>query len=123
VAAVTGSGAIQVAVCACGLGTRIAGWSRYVPKEFYPVGGRPGIVHLLDEIARAARLRPRSCRAGGLTVRFITQHRPYADLTSVVNGADHLASADDLYVAFADNLYPCGSPLTALRHAPAGVPG
>jgi len=39
-----------------------------------------------------------------------------------VNGADHLASADDLYVAFADNLYPCGSPLTALRHAPAGHP-
>ena len=49
----TGSGAIQVVVCAGGLGTRIAGWSRYIPKEFFPVGGRPGIVHLLDEIARS----------------------------------------------------------------------
>ena len=153
----TGSGAIQVVVCAGGLGTRIAGWSRYIPKEFFPVGGRPGIVHLLDEIARsgpadvvivchpyydaftawactalsndghdryarAARLRPGPCQAGGLRVSFITQHGPYADLTSVLNGADHLAAAGDLYVAFADNLYPGGSPLTALRHAPAGHP-
>ncbi len=28
-----------------------ARWSRYLPKEFYPVDGRPGIAHLLDEIA------------------------------------------------------------------------
>jgi UTP-glucose-1-phosphate uridylyltransferase len=41
---------IRVVVCAGGLGTRIAGWARYVPKEFYPVEGRPGIVHLLEEI-------------------------------------------------------------------------
>ena len=25
--------------------------ARYIPKEFYPVDGRPGIVHLLEEIA------------------------------------------------------------------------
>ena len=35
----TGSAALQVVVCAGGLGTRIAGWSRYVPQEFYPVAG------------------------------------------------------------------------------------
>ncbi|HZR49223.1 MAG TPA: sugar phosphate nucleotidyltransferase [Streptosporangiaceae bacterium] len=152
----TGGGAIQVVVCAGGLGTRIADWSRYIPKEFYPVGGRPGITHLLDEItrsgpadvvivchpyydaftawartalskdsqdryARAARLRPGPGRAGEVTVSFITQHGPYADLTSVLNGADHLA-AGDLYVAFADNLYPGDSPLHALSRAPAGHP-
>lgn len=151
----TGGGASQVVVCAGGLGTRVAGWSRYIPKEFYPVGGRPGIVHLLDEIARsgpadivivchpyyeaftswartalsqhghdkyaqAARLQPGHGQRGGLTVSFITQHGPYADLTSVLNGADHLGVVGDLYVAFADNLYPDASPLTALRCAPAG---
>src|SRR6266568_895392 len=45
--------ALQVVVCAGGLGTRIAGWARYIPKEFYPVGGRPAIVHLLEEITQA----------------------------------------------------------------------
>ena len=34
-----------------GLGTRVHGWARFIPKEFYPVGGRPGIAHLLEEIA------------------------------------------------------------------------
>ena len=153
----TAPGVIKVVVCAGGLGTRIAGWSRYIPKEFYPVGGRPGIMHLLDEIARsgpaevavvchpyydtfttwartalsqdgqdryarAARLPPGPGKADGLAVSFITQHGPYADLTSVLNGADHLAASGDLYVAFADNLYKDGSPLTALRCAPAGLP-
>jgi len=154
---VTGGGATQVVVCAGGLGTRVAGWSRYIPKEFYPFRGRPGIVHLLDEIersgpadvvivchpyyaaftawartalshdghdqyARAARLTPPASDAGGLTVSFITQRGSYADLTSVLNGADHLAARGDLYVAFADNLYPGASPLTALREAPPGQP-
>jgi UTP-glucose-1-phosphate uridylyltransferase len=153
----TGDGAIRVVVCAGGLGTRIAGWSRYIPKEFYPVGGRPGIVHLLDEIARSgpadvvivchpyyeaftgwartalsqrgrdryaqeARLLPGSGQQDGLTVSFITQHGPYADLTSVLNCADHLAIPGDLYVVFADNLYLADSPLTALRHAAPGRP-
>lgn len=43
--------AIRVVVCAGGLGIRIAGRARYIPKEFYPVEGRPGIVHLLEEIS------------------------------------------------------------------------
>jgi NDP-sugar pyrophosphorylase family protein len=144
-------------VCAGGLGTRVAGWSRYIPKEFYPVGGRPGIVHVLDEIARSgsadvvivchpyyeaftswartalsqhghdryaqdARLRPGPGQQDGLKVTFITQDGPYADLTSVLNGADHLAASGDLDVAFADNLYPDASPLTALRHGAPGRP-
>jgi UTP-glucose-1-phosphate uridylyltransferase len=151
----TGNGAIQVVVCAGGLGTRIAGWSRYIPKEFFPVGGRPGITHLLDEITRsgpadvvivchpyydaftawartalsphghdryaqAARLQPGPGQAGGLAASFITQEGLYADLTSVLNGADHLAASGDLYVVFADNLYPGESPLLALRRASSG---
>lgn len=153
----TGSDAARVVVCAGGLGTRTASWSRYIPKEFYPVGGRPGIVHLLEEIAqlapaevvivchpyyrmftawarttlsqqahdryaRLARLRPEGYPAAGLTVSFITQRGPYADLTSVLNGVDHLAAQGDMYVAFADNLYPQDDPLLALRRAPQGMP-
>jgi UTP-glucose-1-phosphate uridylyltransferase len=40
-----------VVVAAGGLGTRVHGWAQFIPKEFYPVGGRPGIVRLLEEIA------------------------------------------------------------------------
>jgi UTP-glucose-1-phosphate uridylyltransferase len=40
-----------VVVAAGGLGTRVHGWARFIPKEFYPVGGRPGITRLLEEIA------------------------------------------------------------------------
>ena len=42
---------IRVVVCAGGLGTRIAGWARYIPRGFYPVEGWPGMVHLLEEIS------------------------------------------------------------------------
>ena len=147
----------RVVVCAGGLGTRIAGWARYIPKEFYPVDGRPGIVHLLEEIAalspaevaivchpyygaftswaraalsqdghdsycRAAQLPAATAPATALTVSFITQHGPYADLTSVLNGAGHLDPPGDLYLAFADNLYHPGNPLLALKAAPHGLP-
>ena len=153
----TRGGAIQVVVCAGGLGTRIADWTRYIPKEFYPVGGRPGLAHLLDEIAqagpaevvivshpyydaftrwartvlserghdtyaRAVRLPTATSPAARLPVTFIPQCGPYADLTSVLNGADHLAAPGDLYVAYADNLYPGGNPLLALRAAPPAHP-
>jgi len=40
-----------VVVAAGGLGTRVHGWARFIPKEFYPVDGRPGIACLLDEIS------------------------------------------------------------------------
>jgi UTP-glucose-1-phosphate uridylyltransferase len=148
---------IRVVVCAGGLGTRIAGWARYVPKEFYPVEGRPGIVHLLEEISalgpaevvivchpyydafttwaraalgpdghdsylHAARLPATASPTAELTVSFITQHGPYADITSVLNGASHLASHEDLYIAFADNLYRGPNPLLALQDAPTNYP-
>lgn len=39
----------QIVVAAGGLGTRVHQWARHIPKEYYPVDGRPGIVHLLEE--------------------------------------------------------------------------
>ncbi|MGH3191552.1 MAG: sugar phosphate nucleotidyltransferase [Streptosporangiaceae bacterium] len=151
----TGTGVARVVIAAGGLGTRVSAWSRYLPKEFYPVDGRPGITHLLDEItalapaeavlvyhpyyerfaawARAALSQDgadRYRRAAGLirtgrsdagvTLDFIAQRGPYADITSVLNGADHLAADGDLYVMFADNLYPAGNPLPSLLAAPSG---
>ena len=53
----------------------------------------------------------------GLAVSFVPQHGPYADLTSVLNGADHLCGPRDFYVAFADNLYRGPNPLLALSAA------
>lgn len=151
----TGTPAARVVIAAGGLGIRVSGWSRYLPKEFYPVAGRPGIAHLLDEIAalapaeavlvyhpyyepfaawarvalsqrghdsylRAAGLARAAGPAAQVTLSFIPQHGLYADITSVLNGADHLAATGDLYVAFADNLYPAGNPLLDLRAAPPG---
>jgi UTP-glucose-1-phosphate uridylyltransferase len=145
----------RVVVCAGGLGTRVASWTRYLPKEFYPVEGRPGLVHLLEEIAvlgpaevtvvchpyyerftawartafsqdghdryiRAAQQPGPPAPAAALTLSFITQCGPYADITSVLNGASHFASGEDLYVAFADNLYPASNPLLALRSVAPG---
>ena len=40
-----------VVVAAGGLGTRVRPWSQFIPKEWCPVGGQPGIVALLGEIA------------------------------------------------------------------------
>lgn len=148
----------HVVVAAGGLGTRVRGWSRYLPKELRPTGdGRPGIVHLLAEIAQLgpahvvvvyhpyydrlvdhlrgvlaadARARydtaagldapPGSDVPAGLDVDWIPQAGPYADLTSVTNGTDHLGT-DDVLVAFADNLYPTGTPLPDLAALPDGV--
>src|SRR4051794_32783570 len=116
----------QVVVCAGGLGTRVAPWARHIPKEFHPVAGRPGILHLLDELTALAPARvvvvyhpfyepfiawakvtlghggqAAYQRAAGLPhtslplhdqldLRFIPQKGRYADVTSVLNGADHL---------------------------------
>ncbi|MDX6741723.1 sugar phosphate nucleotidyltransferase [Actinocorallia sp. A-T 12471] len=149
---------IQVVIAAGGLGTRVHAWSRYLPKEFYPVNGRPGLLHLLEEIAQSgpahvvivyhryyeayaawarhalsAHGRARYQRASGLRlpgadplrdllVEFIAQDGPYADLSSVINGADHLARAaqiSSMYVAFGDNLYLDANPITALSRTPA----
>lgn len=40
-----------VAVAAGGLGTRVRPWAQFIPKEWCPVGGQPGIIRLLGEIA------------------------------------------------------------------------
>ncbi|MEU4224250.1 transcriptional regulator [Nonomuraea sp. NPDC026600] len=48
----TGTQRTRVVVAAGGLGTRVRSWARYLPKEFLPVDGRPGIVHILEEIAQ-----------------------------------------------------------------------
>lgn len=152
---VTGTAVTRVVIAAGGLGTRVSAWSRYLPKEFYPVAGRPGIAHLLDEIAAlapaeavivynpyyepfaawartvlsqqghdsyssAARLPVTARLPAAVRLSLIPQHGRYADLTSVLNGADYLAAAGDLYVAFADNLYPAANPLAALRSVPRG---
>ena len=42
---------VRVVLAAGGLGTRVHHWARYLPKEFHPVGGRPGITWILEEIA------------------------------------------------------------------------
>jgi UTP-glucose-1-phosphate uridylyltransferase len=52
-----GGDVTQVVVAAGGLGTRVAGWARIVPKEFAPHQGLPGIVHLLAEISALAPAR------------------------------------------------------------------
>jgi UTP-glucose-1-phosphate uridylyltransferase len=41
----------RVIIAAGGLGTRAARWTRYLPKEYQPVAGRPAITHLLDEVS------------------------------------------------------------------------
>jgi hypothetical protein len=48
---VRASNEVRAVVAAGGLGTRVHHWARYLPKEFYPVGGRPGIAWILEEIA------------------------------------------------------------------------
>jgi UTP-glucose-1-phosphate uridylyltransferase len=151
----TGTAVTRVVIAAGGLGTRVSAWSRYLPKEFYPVAGRPGIAHLLDEIAelapaeavivyhsyyepfaawarsalsqhghdsyiRAARLSDGPRLPVGVALSLIPQRGQYADITSVLNGSDHFAAAGELYVAFADNLYPASNPLLGLRAAPPG---
>ncbi|MFJ7907029.1 hypothetical protein [Kitasatospora sp. NPDC096204] len=56
---------IPVVIAAGGLGTRVAGWSRMLPKEFRPVGGQPGLLHVLEEAV-----------AGGAE-RAVVVHHPY----------------------------------------------
>ncbi|WP_253767224.1 sugar phosphate nucleotidyltransferase [Nonomuraea roseoviolacea] len=150
-------------VAAGGLGTRVSSWARYLPKEWLPVAGRPGIVHVLREIAEIGPARVvvvyhpyyeqfvswarRALEPDGLTayrravgnpvavdvspqglvIDWVPQQGCYADLTSLLNGAEHLAGHSDTagddatYVVFGDNLYPSCNVLTALQRAPEGV--
>lgn len=47
---------VRVVIAAGGLGTRVASWAHVLPKEFQPVEGRPGLLHILDEIAAAGTM-------------------------------------------------------------------
>ncbi|MFD7972956.1 sugar phosphate nucleotidyltransferase [Streptomyces clavifer] len=138
-----------VVIAAGGLGTRVAGWSPFLPKEFRPVHGRPGLLHVLEEAARLgaeravivhhpyyaplidwtrqvfapgaqARYRQLAHQPAGhhplterMQVEFIAQHGPYADITSALNGAEHL-NTGDVCLAFADNVDPTHSALSTL---------
>ena len=80
---------------------------------------------ILSEHGQARYARLTGQHAGpvlppGQAITFVPQRGPYADLTSVINGADHLGWPNNLYVAFADNLYQGISPLLALSATPPG---
>ncbi|MCX5395585.1 NTP transferase domain-containing protein [Streptomyces sp. NBC_00102] len=145
----------NVIIAAGGLGSRVAGWSRYFPKEFRPVNGRPGLTHVLDEAAtaRAGRVvvvhhpyynpliewarhvlapgaqshyndlvREPNERPALPAVEFVAQHGPYADITSVLNGAEHLGTDSDLLLAFADNVDTTHEALSELASTTSGEP-
>lgn len=143
-----------VVIAAGGLGTRVRGWSPILPKEFRPVGGRPGLLHVLEEAAAAGAERavmvhhpyytplfgwihqvlapgalaryqeladqPVSARppAENLWLDFIAQRGRYADITSALNGAQHLRSGNVL-LAFCDNVDPTHTALRTLVTAAA----
>ncbi|MGW0708200.1 hypothetical protein ACWD4G_19970 [Streptomyces sp. NPDC002643] len=147
-----------VVIAAGGLGTRVGGWSPYLPKEFRPVDGRPGLAHIVDEVGAMGAARAvvvhhpyytpltawsRRVLAPGALARYqeiarqpVEEHRPadrvqvdfiaqrgrYADVTSVLEGAEHLLSGD-VYVVFADNVDPTHAALPLLAAAVTpGVP-
>ncbi|AVH55635.1 MULTISPECIES: sugar phosphate nucleotidyltransferase [Streptomyces] len=147
-----------VVIAAGGLGTRVGGWSQYLPKELRPVRGRPGLAHIVDEagatgaeravvvhhpyytplvpwtrrvlapgalaryqlLARQPVEEPRP--ADRVRVGFIPQRGRYADVTSVLEGAEHVRSGD-VYVVFADNVDATHTALPLLASATTpGVP-
>lgn len=89
-----------VVIAAGGLGTRVAGWSTFMPKEFRPVEGRPGIVHVLQE-----------AEAGGAQ-RAVVVHHPYyiglADWASQVFGPGGTARYRQLAKQAAGQQQPLG---------------
>jgi hypothetical protein len=52
---------------------------------------------------------------------FTPQRGPYSDVTSVLNADDILSHPDELYIAYADNLYPQYDPLLRLRLTEPGT--
>ncbi|GAA2138467.1 hypothetical protein GCM10009760_19820 [Kitasatospora kazusensis] len=138
-----------VVIAAGGLGTRVAGWSPFLPKELRPIGGRPGLLHVLEETAATGAEHAvvvhhpyyaplidwtRQAVAPGALARyqelarqpvsgqpptermrvdFIAQHGRYADITSALNGAEHLRTGD-ICLVFADNVDPAHAALSHL---------
>lgn len=154
----TASAVSPVVIAAGGLGTRVGSWSPYLPKELRPVDGRPGLAHIVDEVAASgsdravvvhhpyytplidwtrqvlapgalARYRTLTNQslvqpkeADHLQVDFIAQRGRYADVTSVLNGAEHVGTGE-FYVVFADNVDPTHAALSALVTATRpGIP-
>ncbi|MFE3601337.1 sugar phosphate nucleotidyltransferase [Streptomyces sp. NPDC059142] len=145
-----------VVIAAGGLGTRVTGWTPFLPKEFRPVAGRPGLAHVLEETAVLGAERAvvvhhpyyaplitwvRQAFAPGALARyqevarqpvgprppaemirvdFIPQHGPYSDITSALNGSEHLGTAD-ICLVYSDNVDPTHGALSAL--AAASTPG
>jgi hypothetical protein len=68
---VRASNEVRVVLAAGGLGTRVHHWARYLPKEFYPVGGRPGIAWILEEIAGLG--------AGHVVIVYHPYYRAFAE--------------------------------------------
>ncbi|WP_330457413.1 hypothetical protein OIB37_11185 [Streptomyces sp. NBC_00820] len=143
-----------VVIAAGGLGTRVNNWSPFLPKEFRPVGGSPGLVHVLAEAAAtgiqhavvvhhpyytpfiewtrqlfvpgalahyqelAQQPQPAESLTDDLRVDWIAQRGRYADITSALNGSQHLRSAD-VCLAFSDNVDPHRTALNDLVAATA----
>jgi UTP-glucose-1-phosphate uridylyltransferase len=76
-----------VVVAAGGLGTRVHPWSQFIPKEFYPVDGRPGLLCLLAEIALLGPAR--------VAVVYHPYYKQFAAWAAQVLGrGDHARYAD-----------------------------
>jgi hypothetical protein len=78
----------------------------------------PGGQATYQRIARLPRTGPPLHER--LDLRFTPQRGRYAGITSVLNGADHLRATGDVFVAFADNLYPHDNASLTLAAALAG---
>jgi hypothetical protein len=133
---VTGHRRLRIVVAAGRLGTRAGAWSRYLPKaglgpaedvivnhpyyEEFAAWARTALSRDGQDRYRRVSGTAGEERADDLRVSLIPQRGAYADLTSVLNGADHLGEDGGLFVAFADNLYRGTSPLLALRATPSG---
>lgn len=72
-----------------GLGTRLLPATRAVPKELLPVGGRPVVEHVVEELARSGIER----------IVFVTSHGKAAI-------EDHFDGGDELGVALAWTIQP-----------------
>jgi Domain of unknown function DUF11 len=89
-------GPALVVVAAGGLGTWVCGWARFIPKEFYPVDGQPGINATTGEVTGTPPTGTKSfsyavtatdtagtATAGPYTIT-VTQPSPDADISAAL---------------------------------------
>ncbi|MBT2394714.1 NTP transferase domain-containing protein [Streptomyces sp. ISL-100] len=80
----------------------------------------PGALARYQSLTNQLPVQPRA--ADHLQVDFIAQHGRYADVTSVLNGSEHMRTGE-FYVVFADNVDPTHTALSALVTAtPSAIP-